>query len=115
MSEPLQLDPALTLEKVPETNDLPTQSCARTAAGAQRSWNSLEEIYHPRNKKTPGDAGKQKIDGMTRGVPDRDKLILIAVHGAAKSTIPNNNVLQRMRCVYATNGKDTTKPIVLLN
>ena len=59
--------------------------------------------------------GKQKIDYMTRGVPDRGKLILTAVHSVAKSTIPKNNDLQRMQCVNAANEKNTTEPIVLLN
>ena len=74
--------------------------------------NSLEEMCYPKKQKTPGDMEKQKIDYMTRGVPDRDKLILAAVHSVAKSTIPKNNVLQRIRCVNAANRKDTTEPIL---
>ena len=95
--------------------------CQRKAVQEQQQvlkgagTNSLEEMCHPKKQKAPGDMGKQKIYYMTRGVPDRDKLILTAVHSVAKSTIPKNNVLQRMWCVNAANRRDTTKPIVLLN
>ena len=93
------------------------RGCARTAVGAQRSWNKQfrRDVAPQKQKKTPGDTGKQNIDDMNRGVPDKDKLILMAVHGMARSTIPKNNVLQRMWCVDAANGKDTSKPTVLLN
>ena len=115
LSEHLQLDPALTLEKAKQMihQHEAVQEHQQVLKGA--GTNSLEEMCHPRNKKTPGDTGKQKVDDMTRGVPDRDKLILTAVHGVAKSAISKNNVLQRMWCVNAANGKDTTKSIVLLN
>ena len=52
---------------------------------------------------------------MAREMPDRAKLTLRAVHIVAKSTIPKKNVLQKIRCVDAANGKDTFKPIILLN
>ena len=92
------------------------QSCTRTVAGAQKSWNKQSgRDVSPQKQKTPGDTGKQKTDDMTRGVPDRGKLILTDIHGVVKSTIPKNNVLQRMQCFDAANRKDIAKPIVLLN
>ena len=90
-----QLDPALTLEKVRQMirQREVVQEQQQVLKGA--GINNLEEMCYHRNKKTPGDTRKQKLDDMNRGVPDKDKLILTAVHGVAKSTIPKNNVLQR--------------------
>ena len=60
LSERLQLDPALTLEKakqmIRQREAVQEQQQVLKGAGT----NSLEEMWHPRNKKTPGDPGKQK-------------------------------------------------------
>ena len=52
---------------------------------------------------------------MAKEMPDRTKLTLRAVHAVAKSTISKKDVLQKMGCVDAANGKDAFKLIVLLN
>ena len=52
---------------------------------------------------------------MAREISDRAELTLRGGHVVAKSNIPKINVLQKMQCVDAANGKDTFKPIVLLN
>ena len=58
LSERLQLDPTLTLEKAKQMirqHEAVQEQQVLKGAGT----NSLEEICHPRNKKTPGDEGKR--------------------------------------------------------